>query len=322
MNTPPPDNAVPFTWSGRIDHETHGDSTRWHQHVRAFTPASQGGVTLIGFAVDQGVRRNHGRPGAAEGPHALRRALANIPVLGEPAVFDAGDITCIDDDLETAQTRLAERIADVAAQGSLPLVLGGGHEVAWGSFQGITRHRPRGERLLIVNLDAHFDLRAAAVGSSGTPFLQIQQWCQANGQAFAYQVFGISRFANTHALFERANALGVGYLCDEHLQTPSALEQACHHLRQALDAAHTVYLTICLDVLPGDLAPGVSAPAPLGVPLAHVEMLIDEVLASRKLIHADIAELNPALDRDSLTARVAARLVARLARGAASHEAM
>jgi arginase family enzyme len=34
------------------------------------------------------------------------------------------------------------------------------------------------------------------------------------------------------------------------------------------------YPTVCLDVLPGAQAPGVSAPAPLGVPLAHVEALI------------------------------------------------
>jgi formiminoglutamase len=78
-----------------------------------------------------------------------------------------------------------------------------------------------------------------------------------------------------------------------------------------------VYLTVCLDVLPGAQAPGVSAPAPLGVPLAQVERLIDQVLASGRLVAADIAELNPALDRDGLTARVAARLAARIARSRA-----
>jgi formiminoglutamase len=44
---------------------------------------------------------------------------------------------------------------------------------------------------------------------------------------------------------------------------------------------------------------------------------MDAVLASGKLLAADIAELNPALDRDGLTARVAARLAARIARAAA-----
>ena len=48
---------------------------------------------------------------------------------------------------------------------------------------------------------------------------------------------------------------------------------------------------------------------------AHVETLIGQILASGRLVAADIAELNPGLDRDGLTAKVAARLMARMARG-------
>ena len=40
------------------------------------------------------------------------------------------------------------------------------------------------------------------------------------------------------------------------------------------------------------------------------------VLASGKLVAADIAELNPGFDRDGLTARVAARIAATIAREA------
>ena len=101
---------TPFVWQGRVDTEEPGDSTRWHQRVQAFDAASHDGVALIGFAVDEGVRRNGGRPGAAQGPHALRGALANMPVLGEPALWDAGDVACpdaaTDDALDTAQEAL------------------------------------------------------------------------------------------------------------------------------------------------------------------------------------------------------------------------
>ena len=57
------------------------------------------------------------------------------------------------------------------------------------------------------------------------------------------------------------------------------------------------------------------APGVLGVPLSHVERLIGLVAASGKLIAAGIAEFNPNHDRDGMTARVAARLVARIVRG-------
>lgn len=306
--------AIPRTWHGRVDAEESGPSERWHQRVQALPADARGGVTLIGFAVDEGVRRNAGRAGAALGPQALRVALAGMPVAGEPALFDAGDVECSDGDLDVAQDQFAAQVAAAIARGSLPLGLGGGHEIAWGSFQGIVRALPDA-RLLVVNLDAHFDLRVAARANSGTPFLQAQQWCAARGRPFDYRVLGISRFANTQALFDRAHALKVRYWLDEDLQDREGTAQACEDLRSDLSACDAVYLTICLDVLPASLAPGVSAPAALGVPLARIESLIDEVLGSGKVVAADLAELNPALDREGVTARVAARLGARIARG-------
>ena len=303
-----------FKWAGRVDTQESGVSTRWHQHVRDFTADSRGGCALIGFRVDEGVRRNAGRPGAARGPQALRQALGNLPVLDEPAVFDLGDAGLGAHALEAAQEALAERVAAALRQDCLPVVLGGGHEVAWGTFQGIMRARPGILRLLIVNLDAHFDLRVAAQANSGTPFRQMQEWSAARGRPFNYRVFGISRFANTRALFDRADGLGVRYWLDEALQGESGLRSACEQLAEEIRACDAVYLTICLDVLPGGVAPGVSAPAPLGVPLAGVEALIDEAAGCGKLVAADIAELNPEFDRDGLTARVAARLAARIVR--------
>lgn len=308
----------PFTWQGRLDPEEHGITTRWHQHVQPFGADSAGGVALVGFAVDEGVRRNAARVGAADGPHALRSALAGLPVLGEPPVWDAGDVACEGDRLEAAQDALAERVATALRQRCLPLVLGGGHEVAWGTFQGITRARPDTRRLLIVNFDAHFDLRVAARGNSGTPFRQIAEWCQASGQPFNYHVLGISRYANTQALFDRADALGVRYVLDDALQTDADTGAARQALERDVAAADAIYLTVCLDVLPGGQAPGVSAPAPLGVAVARVLALMDTVLASGKLVAADIAELNPAFDRDNLTARVAARIAATIARSVRS----
>ncbi len=307
-----------FTWQGRTDHEETGVSTRWHQRVRPFDDASGGGVALMGFAVDEGVRRNAGRPGAADGPRALRSALANLPVLGEPALWDAGDVACdptgAGGTLEAAQDALAERVARALRQGCLPLVLGGGHEVAWGTFQGLVRARPDLQRILVVNFDAHFDLRQAAQPNSGTPFRQIAEWCQARGRPFDYHVLGISRYANTQALFDRAHALGVRYVLDEALQTDADTDAARQVLERDIADTDAVYLTVCLDVLPGGQAPGVSAPAPLGVPLSRVLGLMETVFASGKLVAADIAELNPAFDRDGLTAKVAARIAARIAR--------
>lgn len=304
----------PKAWTGRHDSQEAAAPerlARWHHRVQAWHPQAQGGVVLIGFAVDEGVRRNQGRTGAAGGPAALRQALANLPAPAQGALWDAGDLHCEGQGLEAVQAELSATVAQARAQGGLPLVLGGGHEVAWGTFGGLQGRAPG--RLLVLNLDAHFDLRQASAANSGTAFAQMHRWCQAHSQPFAYTVLGISRFANTPALFDHARATGTRWRLDETLQTPADWQQAQAELGADLYACDAVYLTVCLDVLSAAIAPGVSAPAAMGVPLPLLERVIEQVRASGKLIAADIAELNPSLDRDHQTARIGARLLARIA---------
>ncbi|WP_435103571.1 formimidoylglutamase [Arhodomonas sp. AD133] len=297
-------------WQGRTDPEP--DSERWHQRIRAVDEAAGPGAALIGFTSDAGVRRNHGRTGAVGGPSAIRRALAGLAWHRNGPAFDAGDVRCEDDALENAQSRLGGRVTGLLDAGHRPIVMGGGHEVAYGSWQGIARHLEAGTqppRVGIVNLDAHFDLRDPAhVRSSGTPFAQIAEDCLARGWPFHYACLGVSRASNTRALFQRADTLGVLVREDREI-TAAGLAKVDDALTAFIDACERVYLTIDLDVLPAAEAPGVSAPAARGVSLALLEPLIERVRDSGKLLLADIAELNPDYDIDNRTARVAARLV-------------
>lgn len=282
-----------------------------------FTAAAQGGSAILGFASDEGVRRNHGRTGAAGGPAAIRTLLTRLPIHRPVSLYDAGDVACLDGDLEGAQNRLAEQIAALLARDTRPVVLGGGHEIAYGSFLGLAKYLEdqfASTNVLVVNFDAHFDLRLAPRSNSGTPFRQIAELCAARGATFRYLCFGISELANTSALFERAKSLGVEYRLDDEMRA-SAFDGLRDTLQRRMADADKIYLSIDLDVLPSGTAPGVSAPAARGVPLEIVEDLVDEVLSSGKLAIADIAELNPLFDRDNQTARIAARLAYRLAVG-------
>jgi formiminoglutamase len=303
-------------WTGRTDVAESGFSMRWHQAIRPLPGSGEApGAVLVGFACDAGVRRNHGRAGAALGPHALRTMLANVTLQQPATLYDAGDVGCDGDALEEAQDSYAERLAELLARDHLPIGLGGGHEIAWAAFQGLANSlgdAVRPPRIGIINLDAHFDLRAGTHGTSGTPFRQIAEECAERGWPFHYACFGVSRFANTAALFERARSLGVRYRLDEQLGYAD-LDPAVEELESFIAEVEHVYLTVCLDVLPPDLAPGVSAPSARGVSLDVIERLVDVACASGKLRVADVAELNPVHDIDGRTARVAARLVARIA---------
>ncbi len=306
-------------WTGRID-ELEGDAgRRWHQVIAPWSSdTAPGTVVLMGFACDAGVIRNAGRAGAVDGPEALRRALQNVPVHECEALADSGDVTCTDDELEAAQSRFATRITDVLGSGGFPLGMGGGHEIAWGSFLGLARHLDgRGAetpRIGIINFDAHFDLRLAQHANSGTPFHQMAEECAGRGWPFHYCCLGVSRYSNTRALFDRAAQLQVKWRLDEEMSVEQlpALRQIVGEFITRVDH---VYLTLCLDALPAAVAPGVSAPAARGIGLEVIEPLVDAAMASGKVKLADIAELNPRHDIDGRTAAVAARLVARVANG-------
>ncbi|WP_460537599.1 formimidoylglutamase [Chitinimonas naiadis] len=303
-------------WQGRLDSEEGALARRWHERVQVLHDEAVPGVALLGFACDAGVNRNQGRPGAKEGPLAIRKALANLAWHHDAHVYDAGTVSCAADELEAAQAELGRQVAHLLHGGHMPLVLGGGHEMAYGSFLGLARHAElmdRPPRIGIINLDAHFDLRAGDRASSGTPFRQIAEACAANNTSFNYLVYGISEPANTEALFHRARELGVQWRGDEDCHRDN-LENLLDTLAFFADQVDWLYLTVCLDVLPAGVAPGVSAPAPYGVELPVVEALIDAAKATGKLMVADIAELNPAFDRDGVTAKVAARIAWRLAR--------
>ncbi|WP_447044939.1 formimidoylglutamase [Vreelandella sp. H-I2] len=307
-------------WQGRTDPEP--DSDRWHQRIEPLTNNAAPGCALLGFESDAGVARNQGRTGAAEGPNALRRALAPLAWHRTAPAYDAGNVRCVDDGLEAAQQTLADRLTSLLTAGHLPIVLGGGHEVAYASWLGLAQFfMPKGPgsknvvskatppRIGIINLDAHFDLRDPAhIRSSGTPFAQIADKCQEWGWSFRYACLGVSRAANTRALFTRAAALGTLVREDREIDA-LRLDSIVRDMQRFIAKCDHIYLTIDLDVLPAAEAPGVSAPAARGVSLALIEPLIEAVRDSGKLRLADLAELNPSLDIDSRTARAAARLV-------------
>lgn len=296
-------------WTGRVDGTTP-EQLRWHQIVTPYEPGNgPGACVFVGFACEEGVRRNKGRLGAAQGPDALRRALAPMALATELRAFDAGTIAVTDDRLEDGQCRLGETVSALLDDGAFPVVFGGGHEVAFGTYLGLAggARRTPGSTVGILNLDAHFDLRPDPVPSSGTPFRQILE----ADQDVRYAVIGISQPSNTRILFDTADRFGVRYLLDDNCE-PNRVATFVDDFLAGIDL---LYLTIDLDVLPASVAPGVSAPAAYGVALSTIQSVCDRVTASGKLTIVDVAELNPRLDIDNRTARTAARLIHRIVTG-------
>ncbi len=302
-------------WSGRDDEP----QTRLFQQIQLLDcqqlPATlpEKSIVLLGFACDAGVKRNLGRPGAAQGPEHLRKALRNSPLVlteNQP-LWDAGTIGCPDGDLEKAQQLLVETVASLRERGAFVIVLGGGHEVAWGDFQGLVDSTG----IDILNFDAHFDLRPLlpdGKGSSGTCFRQMHDFCEEKKIPFRYACFGIQPVGNTKSLFEYAAAIKAESCFAEMMVYQP---QRAHELLETwLASAKRIYLTLCLDVFAAAYAPGVSAPQAMGLTPQTLLPFFRQVLESRKVIGFDVAELNPLYDRDEQTAALAAYFVGEVIR--------
>lgn len=293
-------------WTGRVDVADGPRALRWHQMVKPLTPDCEPGIALIGFACDEGVRRNGGRIGAKDGPQAIRSALANLAWHQDRPVYDAGDVRCDNSDMEGAQSRLAEVVASVIVAGHRPLVLGGGHETAWGTFQGIVAAKPDAN-VGVINIDAHLDLRADEPGNSGTPFNQMAKWCKANDRPFHYLCVGVSESSNTAALSQRAEELSVIWWKDR-LLNPWELDFVADNILDFIRLSDSIHLSIDLDVLPASVMPAVSSPAARGVPIETVELLLSRIITTGKVVALDLVELSPRFDIDGRGARIAARL--------------
>ena len=296
-----------FTWQGRNDGDTE-EHRRIHQIINQEQTAE---YALIGFSSDEGVKRNKGRIGAAEAPNVIRSQLANLPVHQNIHLQDLGNVICEQGQLEQAQAALASRVQHSLEQGMKPIVLGGGHEVAFGSFSGLFKYVQQHQfqqKIGIINFDAHFDLREAEHVTSGTPFLNAAQLSAQHQQAFHYLCIGVAKHANTKVLFNTADRLNCRYIYDYELQL-AQLPVLIEKVQAFMDQVDVLYVTIDLDVFHASIAPGVSAPAVKGIDLNIFEPLFQVIKHTGKIRVFDVAECNPNYDLDNRTAKLAAYLI-------------
>ncbi len=298
----------PDLWTGRSSEK----QLYMHEKIRCITLEESALLTIggksfafLGYECDEGVKRNQGRVGAVEGPNAIRKMLSSLSnhFSEEVSILDVGNITCKDHYLEEAQFETTDSIALLLKHEMFPIVLGGGHDLGYPHYNGIKKQFPN-KTIGIINLDAHFDLRETIDhGTSGTPFYQIAK----AHDSFQYLCLGIQKESNHRELFNRADQLQVKYLYNTEF-TIQNKEKVAQTVSEFIATVDLVYLTMDIDGFSSAYAPGVSAPSPLGFSIDIAMQTIQLICESKKMISADIVELNPKYDLDNCTARLAARI--------------
>lgn len=289
-------------------------------------------ITLIGAPTDVGA----GRPGASQGPQALRVAglAAALQTLGLQ-VHDAGDLSGPPnpqqppqdgyrhlDEVTTWNQVVHDAVASVLAQGRLPLLLGGDHSLAIGSLSAVARHcRAVGKRLRVLWLDAHADCNSRRTSPSanlhGMPLACLRgvgpaALTQLSGQvpalaADAVRQIGVrSVDAGEVAL---VHELGLTVFDMTALHTLGMREVMARALAGMDEQTH-LHLSFDVDFLDPGLAPGVATTVRDGPTLAEARLCMQAIAASGRLGSLDVVELNPLLDEHQRTAALAVELLA------------
>jgi arginase len=284
---------------------------------------------VIGAPLDLGA----GRRGVDMGPSAIRYAglKSRIEELGRRYV-DWGDVTtavpeasAVGDErvrflpqIKETCERVAENVEHAVNEGFVPLVLGGDHSVALGTLGGLARSSGPGG---VLWLDAHGDVNrpgtsptgnvhgmalAAALGLSGPEF-ESDAYPLPALESRRIALLGVrSLDPAEQELLRELDALVFTMSDLDRIGVEPAMREALEHIA----GPGFVHVSLDLDVLDPEVAPGVGTPVRGGLSYREAHLAMELVAESDLVRSLEVVEVNPILDRENQTAQLAVELVA------------
>ena len=285
-------------WNGKIDSFEEDDLKLW-QVVKDISEAQEkGGVCFVGYDTEDGILRDEGVTGAAEGADAIRKGLSELPNIKNLKIYDYGNLE--KKILEEAQEEYSEKIVDIYSKGLFPIGLGGGHDIVYGAYKGIRKAFPD-KKIGIISFDAHLDIKSYDERmTSETSFKKILD----EDENVEYAITGFQRLENSRSLIRNADEKRVLVLEEEYPE-----EFTISSLKSFVKKMDIVYVTMCMDVFDGSAAPGVSFPTVLGMDAKKGRRILRAIMETKKVVCIDFAEINPRYDIASRTSRLAGYMI-------------
>jgi arginase len=287
-------------------------------------------VAVIGAPLDLG----QGRRGVDMGPSAIRYAeLAEhlVTKLG----IETADLGNVDAPVPESTEEMDEharylphilehcnrvsKLVELARRSeATPLVLGGDHSVALGTLVGMAAVHGAGGAVWV---DAHGDLNTPTTSPSGNVHgMVLAAALGLGGEAFAYDSWTLPAIAAGKLALVGVRSLDQGErellrTLDAKVFTMSEIDRAgvesC--MRAAIEhasGAAFLHVSLDMDVVDPDHAPGVGTPVRGGLSYREAHLAMEIVAESGLADSLDVVEVNPILDRENATGRLAVELVA------------
>jgi arginase len=262
-------------------------------------------------------------PGCAQAPDAL------IPRLAEPLARCGADVVlgpmlhppAAERRREAAVSKLcsmlATAVSDAMRRGRLPCVIGGDHSCAGGTWTGVGRML-QGE-LGLVWIDAHMDSHTPATSHTGRLHGMPLAWLLGQADDALYgltsgvvdpdhvALIGVRSYEPEEK--QRLDRLGVRVFHIEEVRSRGLDTVFAEAMRIATHGTAGFGISIDLDAVTPEEAPGVGTPVPDGIAGAELARVLQTVSGRRELAGIELVEYLPRLDPDGRSARVAIDLL-------------
>lgn len=274
-----------------------------------------------------GVASALGAPAAVRGTEAAAQSLREQGILAaiERSGLDAAWRAIIEQPdgprlpaLGVLLRELADEVAACIGAGALPLVIGGDHSIAAGTWRGVGRALGRAPGLIWV--DAHLDAHTVDSSLSGNPHGMPLAALLGLGAAELSAVDGPQLDAQRVALVgarsceaaerQRLARLGVRVFAMAEIERRSFSAVWADALQIAGDDGAPFGISIDLDAIDPGQAPGVATPVAGGVDGNALRQAIAGVLRGRRCVALEISEYCPDRDPLGITGRLAIDLAA------------
>jgi arginase len=220
------------------------------------------------------------------------------------------------DEIVRASEELAKVVQDIAKAGNIPVVLGGDHSIGMGTIAGLDR---AGKRAGVIWIDAHGDINtpesspsgnvhgmpfAVALGLAGDPFPASLRGTTDGKHGVLLAIRDID--AGEKDNIKKAGVTAITMADIDRTGMAKAMERAIAVAGQA----GGIHLSLDMDALDPNEAPGVGTPVRGGLTYREAQLAMEMLAASGKLRSIEVAEVNPILDSRNSTASLAVELVA------------
>ena len=242
------------------------------------------------------------KPGCRFGPDAIRDAFNNIEIFQPEFGVDL-EAEAISDLGNTRHTVVATEMlqmvknvtSELKKQDKQIIVLGGEHLITLGSFTCFPKDTG------YVVFDAHYDLRDQYADIKLSHAAYLRRIVEERGSENIVHV-GARAFVKEELAFLQEH--NIATVSDKEISNGNGPKL----LKDITSTFDSVYLSVDLDVLDPAFAPGVGNPEAVGISSRELYDLIT-TLQNKKIVAADIVELNPTYDNGS-TASMAAKMIA------------